>query len=369
MALTNISQEKLDRAEREYEDLGKTLSEPGLRSRPEEIKRLARAMGELEPLVQAYRLLKDLLKEQAQLEEALAGEDADLAMLAREELELLKTKEAELLKQIALAAESRQRDPADARGAILEIRAGTGGEEAGLFAGDLLRMYLRYAERRNWRTEIVERHQTELGGIREAVVSIDGKDVWRWLKHEGGVHRVQRVPVTEASGRIHTSAVSVVALLQAEEVEVKIKAEDLRIDTFCSSGAGGQSVNTTYSAVRIVHIPTGLVVQCQDERSQVKNKARAMKVLRARLLAAKQEEQHAQRGLVRREQIKSGDRSEKMRTYNFPQNRVTDHRAGITLQRLTEVLDGDLDELLSALSSRLADHGRAGQIKEERRAA
>ncbi len=358
MPLTKIFQSKLAQAKREYEALGKALSDPTIHSRPEEIKRLSRAMGELEPLVSAYRSLEVLQEERRSLEEALNGGDSELASLAREELAKLEPREAQLHERCGKLAEDREHVPKDTRGAILEIRAGTGGEEAALFAANMLRMYLRYAERRGWRSEMIEMHQTALGGVREAVISIDGKDVWRWLKYEGGVHRVQRVPVTEASGRIHTSAVSVAALPQAEEIEVKIKPEELRIDTFCSSGAGGQSVNTTYSAVRIVHLPTGLVVQCQDERSQIKNKARAMKVLRARLLAAKEQEQHVQRGLARREQVKSGDRSEKIRTYNFPQNRVTDHRAGVTLHRLQDVLDGDLEELLNALHGHTSDNSQ-----------
>ena len=354
MCLSRKHQAKIEQAAREYDELSRTLSDPAVLAQPEEVKRLSRQLSALEPVVTANRSLENLRREKAQLEEVLGGGDADLAALATEELAELRPREERLEEEISSLVENRERGPEDGRGAILEIRAGTGGEEAGLFAADMLRMYLRFAERRGWRSEVVEMHQSELGGVREAVVSIDGKGVWRWLKYEGGVHRVQRVPVTEAAGRIHTSAVSVAALPQAEEVDVDIKPEEIRVDRFCSSGAGGQSVNTTYSAVRIVHIPTGIVVQCQDERSQIKNKARAMKVLRARLLEAKREEQQAQRGQVRREQVKTGDRSDKIRTYNYPQNRVTDHRFGVTVHQLEDVLDGNLQVLLDEIEARRA---------------
>lgn len=361
MTINRKHEAKLEQAAREYDELSRTLSDPAVLARPDEVKRLSRMLGALDPVVTAGRSLENLRREKAQLEEVMAGKDADLVALAAEEMAVLKPREERLEAEIAGLIESRERGPGDGRGAILEIRAGTGGAEAGLFAADMLRMYLRFAERRGWRSEIVEMHQSELGGVREAVVSVDGKGVWRWLKYEGGVHRVQRVPATEAAGRIHTSAVSVAALPQAEEVDVEIRPEDIRIDRFCSSGAGGQSVNTTYSAVRIVHIPTGIVVQCQDERSQIKNKARALKVLRARLLEAKREALHNQRGQVRREQVKTGDRSDKIRTYNYPQNRVTDHRFGVTVHQLGEVLDGDLHILLDEIEARLsAREGEGG---------
>ncbi|MEK7767501.1 MAG: peptide chain release factor 1, partial [bacterium] len=276
--------------------------------------------------------------------------DREMAALAHEEDAALARREEQADRALR-QAQGKGAKGAGERGAIVEIRAGTGGDEAALFAGDILRMYLRHAERRGWKTELVEVHGTELGGVREAVLSVDGPGAWGALRHEGGVHRVQRVPATEAQGRIHTSAVSVVVLPQVEEVDVRINSSELRIDTFCSSGAGGQSVNTTYSAVRIVHLPTGITVQCQDERSQLKNKARAMKVLRARVVAAKAEAEEVKRGATRREQVRSGDRSEKIRTYNFPQNRLTDHRVGLSLHRLRDVMDGDLDELLASLAS------------------
>ncbi len=240
-------------------------------------------------------------------------------------------------------------DPRDQKNVILEIRAGTGGEEAALFAASLLRMYTKYAESRRWKIEIINMNATGLGGIKEVVASILGKGAYSRLKYESGVHRVQRVPTTEASGRIHTSAATVAVLPEAEEVDIKIDAKDLRIDTFCSSGAGGQSVNTTYSAVRIVHVPTGLTVQCQDERSQTKNKDKAMKVLRARLYEIQIEEKEKERAQQRKSQVGSGDRSERIRTYNYPQNRVTDHRIGLTLHKLEQTLEGDLDEVIDSL--------------------
>ena len=360
--------EKMEKSEQEYERLGAAIANPELMARPEEIRRLARAMSALEPLVSATRAIRALEKERASLSRELSGDDAELAQMARDEIAVIVAREEELHARLAELARESERDPRDDLGVVLEIRAGTGGEEAALFAADLLRMYLRYAERKGWTVEIAERSPTELGGIREAVVLISGSGAWGLMKREGGVHRVQRVPVTEASGRIHTSAVSVAVLPQAEEADIEIRPEDIRVDTFCSSGAGGQSVNTTYSAVRLVHVPTGITVQCQDERSQAKNKARAMKVLRARINSAREDALAAKRGAARREQVKSGDRSDKMRTWNYPQNRVTDHRAskagvagktghanssdsqksGVTVYRLKEILEGDLDLLLAA---------------------
>ena len=241
------------------------------------------------------------------------------------------------------------KDPNDAKNVIVEIRGGVGGEEAALFAGDLFRMYARYAERRGWRVDVIDKNATEIGGFKEISFSVDGAGAYSFLKYESGTHRVQRVPVTESSGRIHTSAVTVAVLPEAEEVEVEIAPADLRIDTYCASGAGGQYVNRTETAIRITHLPTGIVVQCQDEKSQLKNKEKAMRVLRARILEAAREEQAATVAADRKSQVGSGDRSERIRTYNFPQGRVTDHRIGLTLHKLAAVLDGDLDELLAAL--------------------
>ncbi len=267
--------------------------------------------------------------------------------LAREELKELQGRRAEL--------EGRARellivkDPRDAKNTFIEVRAGTGGEEAALFAAELVRMYTRYAEQRRWRVELMDSSLTELGGVKEAVLLIEGKGVYSRFKHESGVHRVQRVPATEGSGRIHTSTVTVAVMAEAEEVDVQIDPKDLKIDTFCSSGAGGQSVNTTYSAVRITHIPTGIVVSCQDERSQLKNRNKAMRNLRSRIMDAEKEKQDSEIAQQRKSQVGTGDRSEKIRTYNFAQNRVTDHRVGLTLHRLDQVLQGDLDEIIEAL--------------------
>jgi peptide chain release factor 1 len=267
--------------------------------------------------------------------------------LAREELKELQGRRAEL--------EGRARellivkDPRDAKNTFIEVRAGTGGEEAALFAAELVRMYTRYAEQRRWRVELMDSSLTELGGVKEAVLLIEGKGVYSRFKHESGVHRVQRVPATEGSGRIHTSTVTVAVMAEAEEVDVQIDPKDLKIDTFCSSGAGGQSVNTTYSAVRITHIPTGIVVSCQDERSQLKNRNKAMRNLRSRIMDAEKEKQDSEIAQQRKSQVGTGDRSEKIRTYNFAQNRVTDHRVGLTLHRLDQVLQGDLDEIIDAL--------------------
>jgi len=363
MAITDSERAKLTSIERRFDELARSLSAPPAGGASEERAKLARALSRLEPVAGAWLALRRLQEERGHLLEVMAGDDRDLSVLAQEELEQIAGRERDLEARVRRLLEEGEREPADDRDAIVEIRAGTGGEEAGLFAGDLLRMYLRYAERRGWQAETIEVHQTELGGVREAVISIEGEEAWRWLRHEGGVHRVQRVPVTEASGRIHTSAVTVAVLPQAEEVDIEVRPEDIRVDTFCSSGPGGQSVNTTYSAVRIVHLPTGITVQCQDERSQMKNRARAMKVLRARLLASRAESLEEERGEARRAQVKTGDRSEKIRTYNFPQSRVTDHRIGLSLHRLRDVLDGDLKELSEALDKTLRKP-RAGGEKD-----
>ncbi|MEW6447879.1 MAG: peptide chain release factor 1 [Bacillota bacterium] len=340
--------EKLAELEERYEELNRRIADPDVIADYSRWREYAKAHAEIEPVVTVYRQYKDALEGLAEAETLLREEkDPDLRELAAEELELLKAKKEDLAGRLKVLL--LPRDPNDEKNVIIEIRAGTGGEEAALFAGDLLRMYLKYAERLGWRAEMLSSNPTDLGGFKEAIVLIEGRGAYSRLKFESGVHRVQRVPETEASGRIHTSAATVAVLPEAEEVDVDIDPKDLRIDVFCSTGPGGQSVNTTQSAVRITHLPTGIVVSCQDEKSQHKNRDKAMKVLRARLLDRLQQEQQEAIAEARRAQVGSGDRSERIRTYNFPQNRVTDHRVGLTLYRLGEVLEGDLDEFVTAL--------------------
>ncbi len=350
--------EKLQAIEGKYHELNALLSDPTVHSRPAEYQKFSREQAELQPIVEKIGLYRKLLDDLESTEELLSGGDAEIKELAKAELEELKKQrpllEAEL-KLMLLPV-----DPRDAKSVILEIRAGTGGEEAALFGANLLRMYTKYAEAKRWKVDVISMNATGIGGIKEVVAAIEGKGAYSRLKYESGVHRVQRVPSTEASGRIHTSAATVAVLPEAEEVDIRIDPKDLRIDTFCSSGAGGQSVNTTYSAVRIVHIPTNVVVQCQDERSQTKNKDKAMKVLRARLYELELEEKEKERAQARKSQVGSGDRSERIRTYNFPQNRVTDHRTGLTLHKLEQVLEGSLDELIDNLTT----HFNAERLKE-----
>lgn len=341
--------EKLQKVEQRYEELNRLLSDPTVIADPVQYRVHAKSQAELEKVVITYRRYKEVEKRIAEARQIIREEtdDRELRDLARMEMEELEQRREELENQLRFLL--LPKDPNDEKNIILEIRAGTGGEEAALFAADLVRMYTRYAERKGWKAEVISFHPIGVGGFKEIIIGIQGEKVYSYLKYEMGVHRVQRVPVTESAGRIHTSAVTVAVLPEAEEVEVDIRPEELRIDVFRSTGHGGQSVNTTDSAVRITHLPTGLVVSCQDEKSQHKNRAKALRVLRARLLTKRQEEQHEQIARDRRSQIGTGDRSEKIRTYNFPQNRITDHRIGLTLYRLEDVLSGELDELIESL--------------------
>jgi peptide chain release factor 1 len=337
----------LEQALERYRELNEQLAEPALLASPPRLRTVAQEHAELAPLVAVASELERVRRQLVEARELSASGDVELAELAVAEVAELEAREAELSE--AAKRLLVPRDPLSDRAAVLEVRAGTGGDEAALFAGDLVRMYLRYAERRGWTTEMVEASEGEQGGYREVSFLVRGQDAYGDLRSESGVHRVQRVPETESQGRIHTSAATVAVLPEAEEVDVEIRDEDLRVDVFRSSGPGGQSVNTTDSAVRITHVPTGVVVSCQDEKSQHKNKAKALKVLRSRLLDRKLAEQEAARARDRKLQVGTGDRSAKIRTYNFPQGRVTDHRINLTLYRLQDVLDGDLGELVAAL--------------------
>jgi len=354
--------DRLSQVEEKYEELGRLLSDPEVVRKQDKLRQYSKEHSDLTPVIKAYRKYKNL---EAQLDE--------VEIMLREEREnevldmIYEEKETLQLKMEDLEAELKSlllpRDPMDDKNTIIEVRAGTGGEEASLFAGDLVRMYSRYAERKGWKWEFLSTSPTELGGYREATLLIKGDKVYSHLKFDGGVHRVQRVPETESSGRIHTSAVSVVVMPEADEVEVQVNPEDLRIDTFRATGSGGQHVNTTDSAIRITHIPTGLVVSCQDEKSQHKNKAKAMKILLARLLQKEQEEEHARMDGIRRSMVGSGDRSERIRTYNFPQGRISDHRINLTLYKLDAIMDGDLDEITEALmASNQAEQLRSMEV-------
>jgi peptide chain release factor 1 len=336
--------DKLQSEEARYEQLLQLLGTSEVQSDAAEYRKHAKAAAELEPLVERFREYKTVVQEIAQSEELLAGGDTDMRELAREELKSLTAKRDALVAELKVLLIPK--DPNDEKNVVLEIRAGTGGDEAALFAADLFRMYSKFAERQGWRLEVMSSSDTGVGGLKEVIATIEGRGVYSKLKYESGVHRVQRVPATEASGRIHTSTVTVAVLPEAEEVDVQINEKELRIDTFCSSGPGGQSVNTTYSAVRITHLPTGLVVSQQDEKSQIKNRAKAMKVLRARLYEMELRKQQEAIAKDRRSQVGTGERSEKIRTYNFKENRVTDHRVNFTSHRLTDVLNGDLTEVL-----------------------
>ncbi|HXZ78592.1 MAG TPA: peptide chain release factor 1 [Terriglobales bacterium] len=352
--------ERLEQIEAKYEELTRALASPEIVSDSAKYQKTAKAHSELMPVVEKYREYKDLKRGIAESKQMIEEEsDAELLAYAQEELTRLEEREAKVEEELKLLLIPK--DPNDERNVVLEIRAGTGGDEASLFAAEMFRMYTRFAESRRWRVEVLSTSESGVGGLKEVIALVEGAGAYSRLKYEGGVHRVQRVPETEQQGRVHTSTVTVAVMPEAEDVDIKIDPKDIRIDTFCSSGPGGQSVNTTYSAVRITHLPTNTVVSCQDEKSQIKNREKAMRVLRSRLYEVEQQKQQEALAKERRSMVGSGDRSEKIRTYNFPQNRVTDHRIGLTLHQLSEVMDGKLQPVIDALTT----HYQAEKLKQE----
>ncbi|MGD0097582.1 MAG: peptide chain release factor 1 [Terracidiphilus sp.] len=355
--------DRLEQMEQRYEELSQQLSLPEVVNDRDKYQKAGKALSELETPVMKFRELKLVRKALAESRALLAENDPEMRAMAEEEIAHLAPREPALEEEIKVLL--LPKDPNDEKNVILEIRAGTGGDEASLFAAEVFRMYQRFAEQHRWKIEVLSTSESGVGGYKEVIAIVEGNRVYSQLKWESGVHRVQRVPETETQGRVHTSAITVAVLPEAEEVDVKIEAKDIRIDTFCSSGPGGQSVNTTYSAVRITHIPTNTVVSCQDEKSQIKNREKGMRVLRSRLYEMEMEKQNAELAQARKQQVGSGDRSEKIRTYNFPQNRLTDHRIGLTLHQLDLVMEGRLQPVVDALIA----HYQAEQLKAGSQAA
>ena len=351
--------ERLEQIAARYEDLGQQLADPEVIGDQQKYQKLAKQHRDLEAVVEKFREYKQVMTGIEDARGMLHESDAEIREMAAQEMAELEARRPRVEEELKLLL--LPKDPNDEKNVVIEIRAGTGGDEASLFAAEIFRMYSRYAEQRRWKVEVLSVSESSVGGLKEVIAIIEGDKVYSQLKYESGVHRVQRVPATETQGRVHTSAVTVAVLPEAEDVDIKIEPKDIRIDTFCSSGPGGQSVNTTYSAVRITHLPTNTVVSCQDEKSQIKNREKGMRVLRSRLYEMEMEKQQAAQAKERKSQVGSGDRSEKIRTYNFPQNRLTDHRIGLTLHQLTDVMDGKLQPVIDALIT----HFNAERLKAE----